>query len=344
MNLIYQTEPGIYADVIFSHLLHFNIDSPENLEKFANPKKSAADLRFFRECLARFDAPANELCVFFEIIGHRSFAFVKLYNRLCQHRELSPKALASYFPDAQSILCELMRFYLENAADEALGDLKAAATHIAALDASDAVKFHMLAMCVDPVPYYEKLVDSINTRQRQMKAYHKEHRDIIEQTRRAITQQEVASYLEACHQLSPSELPEELTYSVMLVGKNSLRFVGGEQALMVLGSDYSARMARKIGEMSQPDLTTIGKALSEEKRVMILQILLGEEEITAQQLLRKLELSMTATHYHLDMLLQAGMLLARNEGRTIYYSLNREFFDRVPMVFDKYNSKEDFEQ
>lgn len=344
MSMIYQLEPGLYSDVIFSHTLYFNIDTPADLESFINPKKRAADMRYFRDCLAKFDAPSEELCPFFEIIDKTSFAFTVMYDRMCRTRDFSLDALRRYLPDAQTMMIELYRFYLPGNVIAALPNAKSLTRLIAALPVSALVKFHLLAMTVDPQPYYDALFASLEGRLAQMQAYYKHNRAQIEQTKKSLKQAEVTDFLGKCYGVEAEDIGKDLAYSVMLVGKNAVRYVPGDEPFLIVGYDHPARMAMLIGESVQPDIVKIGKALGEEKRVMILQLLLAEEEITAQQLLRRLELSMTATHYHLEMLMQAGMLLARNEGRTIYYSLNREFFDRAPIVFEKFNSKEDFER
>ncbi len=343
MSMIYKADPGMYSDVIFSHLLHFNIDTPENLDNFINPKKRAADMRYFRECLTKFETPAEELCLFFEVIDQRSFAFTKMYGYMSAACEFSMDAIRRYLPDAQTVCAEVFGFYLPKITVSS-ADTATLARAIAALPISAAAKFHLLAMAADPQPYYEVLFASLENHLTQMQAYYKANRSTIEHMKKSIKHQDIAEFLDKCCQVSVEGDESEWHYSVMLIGKNAVRYVAGENPFLILGFDYSARMALLIGERIQPDIVKIGKALSEEKRVAILQMLLAEEEITAQQLLRRLELSMTATHYHLDMLMQAGMLLARNEGRTIYYSLNREFFDRAPIVFEKFNSKETFER
>ncbi len=344
MAMTYRSEPGLYSDVIFSHTLYFNIDTPAHLESFINPKKRAADMRYFHDCLAKFQAPADELCPFFEVVDNRSFAFSKLYVYMSRTQDFSLAAIKAYLPDAGTMLRELRGFYLSEKESCEEDDLKAGCQSVAALNVSPLVKFHLLAMVIEPEPYYELLFASLEKRVEEMQAYYRANRAQISAVKNAIKFSEIAEYLEKCMGLDAQELSPDMAYSVMLIGKNAVRYVAGEEPFIILGYDYPARMAMLIAEAVQPDIVKIGKALSEEKRVTILQLLLAEPEITAQQLLRRLELSMTATHYHLEMLMQAGMLLARNEGRTIYYSLNREFFDRAPIVFEKFNSKEDFDR
>ncbi len=343
MTLTYQPNPGLYSDVIFSHTLYFNIETPDNLENFINPKKRAADMRCFREALTKFEEPSDELCPFFEVVDKRSFAFSKMYVHMSRTQDFSLESLKTFLPDAKTMVREVFAFFLpENVlgTDDALKKVK---NSLASLNVSPLVKFHLLGMLVEPQPYYDALFASLEKRVTEMKAYYKANRAVIDATQKSIKEEEITELLEKCYAINAEDMPEKMEYSVMLIGKNAVRFVGGETPFIILGYDYSARMAMLIAESIQPDIVKIGKAISEEKRVTILQLLLAENEITAQQLLRRLELSMTATHYHLEMLMQAGMLLARNEGRTIYYSLNREFFDRAPIVFEKFNSKENYE-
>ena len=338
MAMIYRQEPGLYSDVIFTHTLHFNIDLLDKLENFINPKKRAADMRFFRDCLSRFTAPADELCPFFEVVNNRSFAFSVLYDHMIRTQDFSVGAIKTCLPDVPTMVQKLLSFYLPEQSHTDLYSLK---NGIHTSPVSPLVKFHLLAMVIDPAPYYDALFLSLAKREDEMHAFYKASRAQIDAIKKTVKLNDISEYLDKCQGIEAHELPENMTFSIMLVGKNAVRYVAGDEPFIILGTDYPARMAMLIGEAIQPDIVKIGKALSEEKRVMILRLLLAENEITAQQLLRRLELSMTATHYHLEMLMQAGMLLARNEGRTIYYSLNREFFDRAPIVFDKFNSKDE---
>ena len=338
MAMTYRQEPGLYSDVIFSHTLHFNIDLLDKLENFINPKKRAADMRFFRDCLSRFTAPSDELCPFFEVMNNRSFAFSILYDHMIRTQNFSVDAIRTCLPDVPTMVQKILQFYLPERADNDLCTLK---NGLLELPVSPLVKFHLMAMAIDPAPYYDALFASLAKREDEMHAFYKASRSQIDAIKKTVKPGDISEYLDKCQGVEPENLPADMSFSIMLVGKNAVRYVAGDTPFIILGSDYPARMAMLIGESIQPDIVKIGKALSEEKRVMILRLLLAESEITAQQLLRRLELSMTATHYHLEMLMQAGMLLARNEGRTIYYSLNREFFDRAPIVFDKFNSKEE---
>ena len=338
MSMIYDPNPAVYSDTIFSFLLYFNIDDAKALEPFINPKKRAADIKHYRDQIAKFDIPAEELAPLFTVYKTQSFAFSRIFDYMSRSQDFSIEAIEAYLPDAQTMLLELLHFYAPDEIADTVPTMAELTAIIGAAETTPLVKYHLLAMAIDSQAYYEVLFAALKSRLEQMKAYYKANKPIIDSVKKAINETEVKAFLENRYNLTGQPLTDSTSYSVMLVGKNAVRFVQGEHPFLILGFDYSARMAILMGESIKPDIVKMGKALSEEKRVMALHLMLERGEITAQQLLRALDLSMTATHYHLEMLLQAGMLCTRNEGRTIFYSVNRDYFDRAPMVFDPFNS------
>jgi len=338
MSMVFNPAPGIYSDSIFSFLLYFNINDADNLEAFINPKKRITDIKYYRECIEKFTVPAEELAPFFTVYHTQSFGFSKMFDYMSRERDFSIEALRRFLPDSTTMLEEVLCFYVTSITDNVLPSYEQLPGIISAIDTTPLVKYHLLAMCMDPVHYYELLFDSLQSRLEQVQAYHKAFKSTVDSIKKAVNEDEIRHFLESRYNMNDQALPQDTVFSVTLVGKNALRFVTGEQAFLILGFDYSARMAAMMGEAVRPDVVKMGKALSEEKRVMALHIMLKEGEVTAQQLLKALDLSMTATHYHLEMLQQAGMLSTRNEGRTIFYSVNRAYFDRAPMVFEPFNS------
>lgn len=338
MSMIYDPNPAVYSDTIFSFLLYFNIEDAKSLEPFINPKKRAADIKYYRDQIAKFDIPAEELAPLFTVYRTQSFAFSRMYDYMSRMQDFSLEALKAYLPDAATLILEVLHFYAPEEIADAVPSVAELTAIIGAMETTPLVKYHLLAMTINPQVYYDLLLTALEARLDQMTAYYKANKSLIDGVKKAINEEEVRAFLENRYSLTGQTLAEDTAYSVMLVGKNAVRFVQGERPFLIIGFDYSARMAILMGESIKPDIVKMGKALSEEKRVMALHLMLEKGEITAQQLLRALDLSMTATHYHLEMLLQAGMLCTRNEGRTIFYSVNRDYFDRAPMVFEPFNT------
>ncbi len=341
MSMVYNPDPAVFSDTIFSYLLYFNLDDNKALDPFINPKKRAADIKYYRDQMARFDIPAEELAPFFTVFGTQSFAFSRVFDHMTRKQEFSVEAMKEFMPDAQTMLREVIDFYAAEEEHDGVPAITALTGLIGALETTPLVKYHLLAMAVNPETYYEAFFTAITLRLEQMKNYYKANKAVIDGVKKTINEKEIKAFLETRYALGEQLLEDKIEYSVMLIGKNAVRFVQGERPFLILGFDFSARMAILMGESIKPDIVKMGKALSEEKRVMALHLMLEKGEITAQQLLRALDLSMTATHYHLEMLLQAGMLCTRNEGRTIFYSVNRNYFDHASIVFEPFKTNEE---
>ncbi len=334
----YRSEPALYCDTLFSFLLNFNIENKKYLEFFINPKRRASDVRHYQDCVAKFTLPPKELSVFFAVYERQSFAFSKMFDHMSRGGEFSLQMLKSYLPDAETMCKKVTAFYFPDHKD---GMTSAEmAERLPELAVLPEVKYHLLAMSIDPVPYYKMLFASIDERLQAMNRYYLSNKAMITAVKKAMDIEQIKDFLRIRHGVGDEMFADEMTYSIMLIGRNSVRLVDGDPPVALLGTEYVARMETVKEQSICPDIVKMGKALGEENRVRILDMLLVENELTAQQILTKLSLSMTATHYHLELLLQAGMLLTRNEGRTIYYSLHREYFDRAPLVFDKYKSPE----
>lgn len=52
-----------------------------------------------------------------------------------------------------------------------------------------------------------------------------------------------------------------------------------------------------------------------------------------------LSLSGTNAYYHLSLMLRANVIKARNQGRTVLYSINKQHFDVVCDILSKYSTK-----
>ena len=70
------------------------------------------------------------------------------------------------------------------------------------------------------------------------------------------------------------------------------------------------------------------KAMSDENRLRILE-LLREREYNASELLDEMDFGQSTLSHHMRILLQAGAVKARKNGKWTYYSLNKEIYSTV---------------
>ena len=68
------------------------------------------------------------------------------------------------------------------------------------------------------------------------------------------------------------------------------------------------------------------KALANEDRLKIIQLLLKNEEMCAQDVEKHFFLEQSTTSHHLNTLRRANITRSRKNGRHVYYSINSEVF------------------
>ncbi len=88
--------------------------------------------------------------------------------------------------------------------------------------------------------------------------------------------------------------------------------------------------------MSNFNMVAFCKALSDETRQKILEILQNEGEMCVGDLVEMFNVSQPTISHHLNFLKQANLVIRRREGKQIYYSANQEnITDCCGMLFTK---------
>ena len=85
--------------------------------------------------------------------------------------------------------------------------------------------------------------------------------------------------------------------------------------------------------MDTMDVVKIGKALGDENRVTILQMLMDGEKCGCK-LLEAFEITQPTLSHHMKILCDSGLVDARKDGKWSHYSVNRD----VVREFGKYIS------
>jgi ArsR family transcriptional regulator, arsenate/arsenite/antimonite-responsive transcriptional repressor len=85
-------------------------------------------------------------------------------------------------------------------------------------------------------------------------------------------------------------------------------------------------------------MNTAFKALNDPTRRQILQYL-HERDMTAGEIVERFNISAPSISHHLDLLKQAGLVIAEKEGQYIYYSLNTTVVDEIMKWFLQFKTK-----
>jgi len=111
------------------------------------------------------------------------------------------------------------------------------------------------------------------------------------------------------------------------------------KAVLLLGTDYFEYLNYKINENKLPELDIFGNAISEKNRLDILNLINQKDEITIRDIEHELGFTGTNSYYHLSLMIKANIINTRNQGRTVFYSINKHYFDIVCDILGNYSSK-----
>ena len=102
-----------------------------------------------------------------------------------------------------------------------------------------------------------------------------------------------------------------------------------EGVVYLLGVDYTSIISALVKTQKKQPLEELCGALGETSRMQILNLLLERKEVTCKDLEKFFNFSGSTAYHHISLLTKAGAVKVRNEGKTIYYSLNRRYFDAM---------------
>lgn len=74
--------------------------------------------------------------------------------------------------------------------------------------------------------------------------------------------------------------------------------------------------------------------LTEPTRIKILQLISGEGEMCAKNILPMFAITQPTLSHHLNLLVENDILIARKDGRFIYYSVNKASIDCIRKLID----------
>ncbi|MBC8560153.1 ArsR/SmtB family transcription factor [Fumia xinanensis] len=113
---------------------------------------------------------------------------------------------------------------------------------------------------------------------------------------------------------------------------------------ILLGLDIESMLNFWHDQTRLVDLDVFGTAVSEKNRIGIIDALLLRDEMSIREIEQMFGISNTNAYYHLNLMLKANIIHVRNQGRTMFYSLNREYFDNLIEALKKYGTKKGREE
>lgn len=338
-NIYFTREPACTYDLFFIFGLYFNQEYYIN--NFVNYQKAVQDTEFYKALLSEIGEVPEELRPFFRVKDDGKCFMTKMYFDRYEDILNTSYCLATVQEDLMNIP-ELTGFLLdyyfserENREDFNLTQLSAL---IRKSSYEAALKSSLYAFLIEPTQIVRILIREleektaiINRRAQKGPIYYSD----LEQQFHV---ENVSALLEECEKQHGGFTTYQVSFC--LINKNCMRAnFYGHHILLIFGYDYLDMMDYLLNCVKLPSLDVFCDALAEKNRLKILDYILEHEEATIQDLERAMGLSGTNAYYHLTILIKANVVRTRNQGRLVIYSLNREYFDFVGDLLQKYQSK-----
>lgn len=339
-------EPGYVYDLNFIFYLNFNYKSFIN--SLPKDERRDASIEFFDSVLQTFGDVDEDLFVFFHSIENgRCFLTTKYILDYSDTftAEYSFKYFLQQLRDRDTLVRNMIRFYFSDLSEEEMEacfhSKDEIFARIKASDYSGEEKSKLYEFFFAPDDLITLLCDQLISKEALLSHYYEKNYQKIFDVFNETTFESLEEQMEGLGDFQFLEESEQILYtSYCLLHKFLIQFFPvNEGVVFILGQDYRSILEFAKERSKEPSLSVFGSALAEENRIKIVTHLLDHEECTCKNFEKVFNFSGSTVYHHVTILLKAGVLKTRNEGKTILYSLNREHFDSVMKVLDRFTTK-----
>lgn len=348
-NIMFSKEPGQLFDLYFLFTLRFNKEFC--LAKFANPEKYPDDFMYYNSLLQKFSPINDDFSIFFELPesqkGFFSTYYFDPYIEQCFNGSFTFKTLQELLRDTTQVAHNLAEFYLKQNADRVFED------EIPCIEKLDAalqechlkpnIMVGLYRFFMHPETILKKLTSALFFIKRELDLIYDKNTDKLEKLQKGLNSEHlerVATVLKkGRHQSIDITYCSNARISFVLLHKNCLKTeFNNNSADILFGSDYLGIIEYLADKNKALDPTIIGNTIAEPNRIKILDYLLQRGETSIKDITKEFKFTHTNTYYHISLMLKSGILKSRNQGRTVFYSVNKAFFRDLINALEKYSN------
>ena len=112
----------------------------------------------------------------------------------------------------------------------------------------------------------------------------------------------------------------------------------GEDVFSLLGCDYVSAIGWSSDKLEDIKLDEFVNSIGDISRAKILWFIHERGEATCKDLEKEFDFSGSTAYHHITLMTRVGVLKTRNEGKTVYYSINRGYFDTAISVLNMFST------
>lgn len=318
MNIIFRRNLGFIYDLC--QVITCKMARRENwIAAFIKIGNESADLKDLESILDRFETMDPALLLF----GFREKKKGSLIEGIFENyanqyaKECDLDGFVEYLQDGEQMRNMVMDYYLGDSEEEDV--LKAIADK---QELSADIKALLYEFFLFTERYMKKVADAINQVAVVLKEVHSKNLDKTLECQESFS----LSFLEKENSPFTKKKRWERGIKSLYVAFSLVRKYAGlrnkpnDSGWMILGYDYRNAM----NETVEPkiDIAAFGNAFGDKIRVMIVEALVKNGEMSLADLSRYLNVVNTVAIYHLDILKKENLLLQRPKGHRVLYCLN----------------------
>lgn len=337
-------EPGYIFDLFFLFVLNFNKEYC--LSNYINYDKSSEDTNYFKNLLNDFPPISDELILFFHLMDNKK-CFMTTYYFDPYHKDFTSgkyniSVVQEALNDYEQVTENLIRFYFKDIDDETLQKCKNSLPLINQLIKNSSynsdIKSALYSFFIEPAPILRRLSYELMEKDFNLNQKYNNNPKYAE-LQETFDFEFVSDGLgNDINTTADFETFHTFYSSFCIFNKNIIKTILLDNiVILLLGSDYKDIIKVLSAQQKAPELETFGNAISETNRINVLNYILNMEEITIKDLEQEFGFTGTNAYYHLSLMIKAGLLKTRNRGRTVLYSINKDYFQRLCETLSKYS-------
>lgn len=323
----YIPSAGYMYDLLFMYKLYFN--KGEWMTEFVLHKKAEQNRDFYVSIMKLFDTAPEEGALFFYVKdAGQTFMDTLLFEMMHCGEGLSFSEFRDAFKDGAVTKRKLFFYYLDQDIEQ-----MSLAEAVGCIDRSaypEGIKHLLISFLIREKDYVQSIAADLAVKDEIVSSYYEENKEILPRICATVSD-------ETLQELTDRKDGAELRYGISLIGRNEIVTVESEEdSLVILGCDFQDVLEEQKEGTTNLDITGFGKVMSEPNRMVILDMLLENKELSTSEIAKRLRVSVNAAYYHLNMMTDIGMLYSRTEGRTVYFKINPSHFVAVRKALEKY--------
>ena len=337
-KIVLLQEPSFLRDLYFVFCLRFNFKALFK-EPFSDEKTEDFAI-FCKNTLLRFGDVPKDLAIFFKISEGSNSTFIcdKYLKRFEKNfvNEYNVDFLQQELIDHDKVIKNMISFYLDGISadelEECLNSKEKLFEHIKKSRLSMEEKINLYEFFISPMQYIIALQRTLIEKRAILADFYREH---------------YRSILDVYDQAAITDLNNKMNIANDMVGLDSyvsyclidiFHFdlaVNSDAYLYILGNKYDYAL-KKSDKIAQSDIENFCYAFGEKNRIDILRLLKEREEVTCKDLEHHFHFSGSTAYHHISILSRTGIVKTRSEGKTIFYSINKDHMRQMLKCFDEF--------